>query len=247
MTKTGITTILNCYRRPYYLKEQLEAIRNQTSKSDEVWLWVNYHDDNKDWDFKDYGFDKIITSNYNFKFHGRFAAANLVKTSYISILDDDTIPGQNWYTNCLDTLKETGPSILGGVGLVFSSNTYWGHSREGWPSENEKTVEVDLVGHAWFFPRQILGTFWISPVSLDNCEDLQLSYFAQKYAGIKTYCPPHPKNDKSLWSSLKPWELGVDSKSSSNGAIPHYEYFSEREYCLKFALANGWKTVNNVK
>ena len=247
MTKTGITTILNCYRRPYYLKEQLEAIRNQTSKSDEVWLWVNHHEDNKDWDFKDYGFDKIVRSDHNFKFHGRFALANLIRTRYVSIFDDDTVPGVNWYTNCLNVMNEKGPSILGGVGLIFNSNTYWEHRREGWPSENQATVEVDLVGHAWFFPRQILGTFWLQPISLDNCEDLQLSYFAQKYAGIKTYCPPHPKEDKSMWSSLKAWEMGVDSKASSNGAIPQNEFYPQREACLKFALVNGWKTVNNVR
>jgi hypothetical protein len=34
-------------------------------------------------------------------------------------------------------------------------------------------------------------------------EDMHFSYMLQKYAGIPTIVPPHPKSDKSLWGSTK--------------------------------------------
>ena len=49
---TDITVILNCFRRPEYLKEQIEAIRSQSVKPAEIWLWVNHHPDNEDFDFE---------------------------------------------------------------------------------------------------------------------------------------------------------------------------------------------------
>jgi hypothetical protein len=243
-----ITTILTCYRRPEYLKEQVQAVKSQTSSNanDEIWLWVNDHKDNKGFDFKSLKVNKIIQCNSNFKFHGRFAAACLVKTPFISILDDDTIPGINWYKNCM-TIEEKELSLLGGVGLVFTGAKYWEHTREGWPSQNELVKEVDLVGHAWFFPRVFMRYFWLDTFSLDNCEDLQISYNIRKYANARVLCPPHPAADKSMWSSLTAKEKGEDSKASSNGGIPQNVFYSERDTAISIALQNGWKTINNIK
>lgn len=243
----SITTILTCYRRPSYLKEQIKAIRDQSVPTNEIWLWVNAHPDNDGFDFDSLGVDKIIKCSHNFKFHGRFAAACLAKTSHVAVFDDDTIPGTNWFKNCLDTERVVGPSILGGVGLIFNGQRYWDHIRSGWPRENEAAEEVDLVGHAWFFPRLFMRYFWIDTFTLDNCEDLQLSYNCKKYGAVKSFCPPHPNNDKSLWSSLHGVEKGTDNKASSNGGIPHHIFYSERDKCIQLALQNGWITVNNVK
>lgn len=243
----SITTILTCYRRPNYLKEQIDSIRNQSVKSQEIWLWINDHPDNRNFDFSSLNIDKIIRCDYNFKFHGRFAAACLVETSHVAIFDDDTIPGKNWFKNCLDSEKTTGPSIFGGVGLIFNGKRYWDHIRSGWPSSNIELTEVDLVGHAWFFPRSAMRYFWIDTFTLNNCEDLQLSYNCKKYGKMNTYCPPHPEGDKSLWSSLFGVEKGTDGKASSDGGIPHHIFYSERDQCIEIALKNGWSTINKLK
>lgn len=237
-----ITVILNCYRRPEYLQEQIEAIRNQTTKPYQIWLWINYHEDNGDIDFTQFDVDRIIKNNHNWKFYGRFAAALLAQTKYIAMFDDDTIPGKKWFDNCLKTIEEK-RGILGGIGVLLKEEQYYGHDRVGWSSQNEEIVEVDLVGHAWFFEREWLKFLWMEkPFTWENGEDIQFSYTAQKYGGIKTYVPPHPINQKELHSSLKGYEMGVDSKATSN-ARHHGVFYAQRDACVKNAIIDGWRPV----
>jgi hypothetical protein len=67
-----ITVILNCYRRPYNLKMQVEALKNQSVKPKQIWLWINRHEDNADFDPTTIGVDRIFKNDYNWKFYGRF-------------------------------------------------------------------------------------------------------------------------------------------------------------------------------
>ena len=78
------------------------------------------------------------------------------------------------------------------------------------------------------------------PFTWENGEDIQFSYCAQKYGNIKTYCPPHPKNDKEFFSSTKGYELGTDSKATST-ARNHKIFYPQRNACVKNAIKNGWK------
>lgn len=84
-----ITAILNGYKRPQFLQEQVDAINNQTIKPVEIMLWQNNTE----------GFDSELTSklttassNKNLGVWARFAFALNAKTEYICIFDDDTIP-----------------------------------------------------------------------------------------------------------------------------------------------------------
>ena len=78
---------------------------------------------------------------------------------------------------------------------------------------------------------------------------MHFSYAIQKYAGLQTYIPPHPEEDPSLHGSLLGYELGVDSKATSNNNAhkTHQMFFTERDMCVNYALKNGWETVYNVK
>ena len=242
------TVILNAYRRPYNLKMQIEAVRNQTAPPQEIWLWVNAHEDNEGFDFKSLGVDKIFHNNYNWKFYGRFAAALLADTKYIAILDDDTIPGSRWFENCLSTI-ETHEGILGSAGIILNDKHYAQHERCGWPSQNEEITEVDLVGHAWFFKREWLRYLWQEkPTTWENGEDIQFAFMAKIQGGIPTYCPPHPSDDKELHGSIMGNELGIDNKATStNSAVSHQQFFNERDMCVAAGLRKGWKTVRGVK
>jgi len=247
--KSGdLTVILNCYRRPYNLKMQVDAIRAQTVKPTQIWLWINYHDDNKDFDPTTLGVDRIFNNDYNWKFYGRFAAALLADTEYIAIYDDDTIPGPLWHANCFETMK-THEGMLGTHGLTHKSHRSFDLERVGWPSFNEEVKRVDYVGHCWFFKRDWLQYLWKEkPPTWDNGEDIQFSYCLQKYAGLQTYVPPHPKSNTELHGSLIGAELGIDDKATSNNiAKSHVEFFTERDGCVKHAFDNGWDTVNKIK
>jgi len=238
-----ITVVLNCYRRPEYLEEQIKSIRNQSIKPSEIWIWVNYHKDNKDIDFTKFNCDRVIKNDYNWKFYGRLAGSLLSNSKYIAMFDDDTIPGPKWLENCLDTM-DTNEGILGGAGVILSGDRYTGHTRYGWSSQNDEVVEVDLVGHAWFFKREWLKYLWMEkPFTWENGEDIQFSYCVQKYGNIKTYCPPHPKNKIEMFSSTKGYEMGVDDKATSRSRN-HSVFYAQRDACVKNAIINGWKPIN---
>ena len=248
-TNFDITVILNCYRRPYNLKMQIEAIRAQTNKPKQIWLWVNAHEDNDGWDYSSLDVDRVFKNDFNWKFYGRFAAALLADTEYVAIFDDDTIPGKEWFENCLKTM-ETHEGILGSAGYVQTGPRamQYEEQRCGWPSQNKETTRVDYVGHAWFFKREWLSHLWREkPATWDNGEDIQFSYTAQKYGQIQTYCPPHPPENKEMHGSLLGYELGVDTKATSNNhEVSHKQFFSERDHCIQNAIKGGWSTVKGV-
>jgi Glycosyl transferase family 2 len=212
-----ITAILNGYKRPSFLQEQVDAIRNQTIPPTEIMLWQN----------STLGFDSNLTnqlttaaSNKNFGVWARFAFALNAKTEYICVFDDDTIPGSMWFENCLNTMK-THEGLLGTVGLIYDNpNSYRPHKRYGWADmNNDKPMRVDIVGHAWFFKREWLTAFWreLPPIDLNMVgEDMHFSYTLQKYLGLNTYVPPHPIHFKEMWGSLKGWEMGVGKEAISN-------------------------------
>jgi hypothetical protein len=239
-----ITVILNSYRRCKNLESQIDHLRNQTVPPKEIWLWINDHEDNSGFDFHELDVDRIFDTDHNWKFYGRFSISLLAQTEYVAVFDDDTIPGLKWFENCLETMSVS-EGLLGGAGVILKGDEYLNHERVGWPSQNEDIVEVDLVGHAWFFKRDWAHYLWTErPFSWDNGEDIQFSYSLQKHAGIPTYCPPHPEKDKDLHSSLYPWELGTDEKASAENN--KNVFYKQRDECIRQAKSNGWETINEV-
>jgi hypothetical protein len=242
-----IITVLNVYRRTKNLQEQVDSIRNQTIKS-KIWIWVNYHEDNFGHNYDKYKVDCVINSSINFKYHGRFTCGLLAKSDFLAYFDDDTIPGNRWFENCLSTIELAEKNnfenpILGSAGVVLHSPKYQYHTRVGWPSMNDKPTIVDLVGHAWFFKKSTLKYLWYEdPISLENGEDIQLSYLVNKYAkGGITICPPHPRDDICMWGSTKANELGIDSvASSNNNFISHDTFFKQRDEIIAQAIQKGW-------
>ena len=242
-----ITTILNCYKRPQYLNEQIEAIRNQTIAPSDIFIWYNKPEDGVQRDLTEFGC-KVVTANHNFKFHGRFAFGLLAKTKYVAFFDDDTIPNVKWFENCLNTIENGYDGILGTSGVYLQHNRYGGNRKYGWNGIRSNQVhEVDLVGHAWFMKREYLTYLWREePISWENGEDIQLSYFAQKYGDIRTYVPPHPENDLSLWGSNpeKGMKYGMDSVGSSIGSTANNQARLRDEIVIE-QLNRGWKLVKD--
>lgn len=241
----GITCILNVFRRKHYLNNQIQAILNQTIPPEDIFIWINDHEENRDLDVEEYKQFKVFHNNFNWRYHGRFAAAMLAKTKYVAIFDDDTIPGKEWFETNIRNV-ETYNAIMGSAGIILNKNAYSEHTRSGWPTKNEIFEEVDLVGHSWFFKKEWLKYFWMEePYTWENGEDIQFSYLCKKYGNIKTYCPPHPANKREIHGSLAGEILGSDSKASylNYGS----EFYVQRDKCVQYAVKNGWQTVRGVR
>lgn len=235
----SIGVILNGYKRPQNIYRQLEALNSQSIKPDKVKLWYN-NPLSKDVDKNLLNLVPSAYSSENLGVWARFAYALNLDTEYIAMFDDDTLPGSNWFKNCLDSMKIK-EGIYGTVGCkMFGKESYLQHNRYGWPAHNTEIVEVDFVGHAWFFKREWLYAMFKYPIKdLLGGEDMQLSFAAKKDLGIKTYVPPHPINNMSLWGSLQAYELGVDGN-----AISQMPGFLDRFHNYFIQLRDmGWKFV----
>jgi len=240
-----ITALINCYRRPWTLKEQFESIQNQTVKPTETLIWQNYHPDGVgkfDTSVLDQG--KTAISNANFGVWSRFVYALNARTKYICIFDDDTIPGNRWFENCLETIK-LADGLLGVRGLIYANQ----HTTNGqqdispWCGTTEQTTRVDIVGHGWFFEREWLQAYWseIPPIEYFSAgEDIHFSYMLQKVLGKNTYVPAQPASDTSLWGSLKAREYGCGAEATSSYCC------NEIQQYLSHAVKNGFKTINYV-
>jgi GT2 family glycosyltransferase/tetratricopeptide (TPR) repeat protein len=234
-----ITVVLTAYRRPDSLADQLDSIRKQTVQPRQVWVWANAPDESVSAAIAALNVDRVATCFPNAYFHARFALAQTALTQYVAVFDDDSVPGTRWFENCLETMAAC-PGILGSAGVRLSGPAYTPRTICGWHAPSDEIVEVDLVGHAWFLATDWVHLLFSSPaVTGTNGEDIELSARALRLAGIRTFCPPHPVSDMSLWGSTRGAELGADELAASR-RVAHLE---ERECIVRAEIAAGWKPL----
>ncbi len=177
-----ITIILTAYKRDYF-NEQIDAILNQTIPVKSIYIWQNgnYIDIDK---YRDLYNVKLIKSDENLKFHGRFAFAHIIQTKYVAIFDDDIIPGKNWLDNCLK-LSQQHNCIVGANGRTLNRETQKWSAYDVIIPDN---IKVDFVGHCWFFKKEWLKHMWQNePMTYDNGEDMQFCMSAKIFGNIDTY------------------------------------------------------------
>jgi glycosyltransferase involved in cell wall biosynthesis len=244
-TNNGITVILTAYKRAEYLEQQIAALRAQTVPPKEIWVWSN----RSDIELRDMSklADRVIASNSNFLFWGRFALANLVRTKYVAFFDDDILPQPRWFENCLATIDTGNDGILGGSGVLLpTTGGYSSKHKAGWNGNHfNQAVQVDLVGHAWFMNKDYVQYMWREdPVSWDNGEDIHLSYMALKHGGIKTIVPPHPENEQSLWS-CRP-DFGKIVGRLNVATYKTKDHKDTRSEIVNSHTKDGWKVIKST-
>ena len=115
---------------------------------------------------------------------------------------------------------------------------------EGFLSKNQTIVEVDFVGGCWFLKREWLKYFWQEePFARDNAEEIHFGHMLKKHANISSYVAPHPPDKPELWGTLD-WNLQFDEHSyhmQNRGT-----FLKTRVLCIKNALENGWKVLNQA-
>jgi O-antigen biosynthesis protein len=232
-----VTVILTGYKRPELLEDQVEAIRSQTIPPRELWVWANEPGPEMRSAIERAAFDRVIGCSKNAYVHARFALALLVTSDFVALFDDDTLPGRRWLENCLQTFDRT-PGILGSAGVRLWSEGYQNRSVHGWHDPQHETVEVDLVGHAWFLKAEWVRYLFAAPaVTGANGEDIELCGRAWRLGGIRTFCPPHPPEDRSRWGSLRGEVLGNDPVALSRRP----SHLEERSRIVRAEIAAGWK------
>jgi len=246
----SITAVLNLFKRPHTLVLQLEAIQNQSIPPENIIIWKNDAEGVILPEIPDHLKKNviIIQSSKNFGVWARFTCGLLVNSKYICVFDDDTIPGKDWFKNCVETMK-THCGLLGTIGLRFLKGDQYSHEvpKIGWHGPNNEVEQVDIVGHAWFFEQKWLHYLWECCPDYENMfvvgEDIGFSYILQKH-GINTYVPPHPDSNTDLWGSQ--FETAMSFGNEAGNAVSHqagvYDKFTQ---ALKYYINNGFVTMNN--
>jgi hypothetical protein len=220
MLNSQITVVLNSFKRQNFLQHQIQAVLSQTVPVERILVWNNGEELN----LNGYGDKvKVANSSHNLGVWSRFAYAINAETEYVCMLDDDTFPAPRFFENCLQQMAHE-PALLGTRGLRFLSATrYHPFVSFGWDAPNENAEVVDIVGHAWFFKREWLGTFWreLPPLGRSRLvgEDMHFSFMLQKHLGIRTMVPPHPESDPAIWGSDPElaMKLGTSKEAVSQG------------------------------
>lgn len=233
-----ITTVLQIYKRPDYLAEQLQAIQNQTIKSDKIIVVYNEGGVKDGFEFPENV--QYVYAKPNMKYHLRFLIGLLAQTEYIAFFDDDTIPGVNWYKNCIDTIKKH-DCLCVSNGRDVLVNQKLQSCPGGWAAPNINEIKCWFGGHSWFLKKENLKYMWYDDVKeYDNGEDIQLSANLWLYKKIPTFIPPHPLNDRTLWGSLKGVELGSDKVASY---ITNPVHYTQRWNLIEYYLKKGWNPI----
>lgn len=241
-----ITVVLNAFKRQEYLKQQIDCVLNQTVPAERVLIWNN----GEELDLHGFG-DKVMVANhsYNLGVWSRFAYAINAETEYVCVLDDDTFPAPLFFESCLEHMKRE-PALLGARGLRFlSSKRYHPYDSFGWDAPNEKEEVVDIVGHAWFFKREWLGVFWRELPQQGTSrlvgEDMHFSFMLQKYLGIRTMVPAHPKSNPSIWGSEP--ELAVKLGNSREAVSQGSEAMTSFDTALRHCTSNGFRLCKDIE
>jgi hypothetical protein len=232
--------VLSSWRRPQHLAGQIAVMRRQSVPPKEIWVWADTSQDNSAFNHDGVGADRVFRNSGNSGVYGRFAVALLARTPFVAIFDDDTMPGSLYLESCLDTLHARN-GIVAAAGVQFTSASYRPCVRYGWAKRTPKVTEVDVGCNAWFLRREWLVHLWReSPFHWENGEDMQLSYCAQRYGGIRTFVPA--QDDPECRGSLSD-DLGRDGC----GLCDAEEHYAQRSRQLLEQLKKGWRTVRCVR
>ena len=245
----SITAILNVYKRPHTLIPQLEAIQNQSIPPENIIIWKNYSEGIFLPEIPEHLSKNVTTieSSKNFGVWSRFTCGLLVNSTYICVFDDDTIPGKDWFKNCVETMQIT-PGLLGTIGLRFKKgDSYSNHEPKfGWDGPNQTTEQVDIVGHSWFFQQKWLHYLWECipdyELMFNVGEDIGFSYILQKH-GINTYVPPHPIDNTALWGSTYHLAYLYGDDNVATFKLP--DVGNKFDIALKYFINRGFLLMNN--
>lgn len=244
------SAIITMWKRQDYLEEQLAAIRNQSIPPQEIIIILNERHIPKFKINEIGGSDlKIIHSDIN-SLYSRWAIAYIAKGDYVSVFDDDVIPGKNWIANAIRACT-TYNALVGPAGRIYNKNGLYGYcklvvsdaSNKNTISCAETDIYCDWVCNSYLFKREWVGHALSSvryKESFKTFDDIQLATSLYVSGGIRCVTPMQPSFDKSLHGSLKN-HYGCDAhaiwKTNSD------RHFAERKAYIEALIGDGFVPV----
>ncbi len=260
-TNFDVSVVLSLYKRPENLDIQFKAFENQTLKPKEILLFKDGIEDGYKVEIPlglKEQFNLVEVSENNCGVWERFRFAQRAKSKYVCVSDDDTIPGESWLENCHKNMLEQ-EGLYGTIGIILEKPEgypQWGYFRVGWDGPLDTRIQVDFVGHSWFFKKEWLRFLFSGTQQLQKfkivAEDISFSAQLQKQK-INTFVPPHPENNIKLWGSLPnyAYSLGTSTAALSLSPLNH----QKMNDAIRILLEKRWKIliqtnalyVNDVK
>jgi GT2 family glycosyltransferase len=237
--RKSITAIVPSFRRHENISIIVQRLQHQTRPPERIIIW----NDNAG----DYGQNvatvpsvEVINTNSNWwSNYGAFLIGYLTNTDFISIVDDDTPPGPEWFAYCLKH-QRTLPGLYGQYGVVMNGRQYRDCIRYNANQGNDEFAQVDMVGNSYFVPAKAINCMlYEKPPAFAHTCDLHLSYCAQKYGGFRCYVP-HPSAPKAL-PCYEAQELAFNRSERAMYNDP--DHWLNRDRYVKWAVRNGWKLL----
>lgn len=197
-----VSVVMTLYKRSH-LADQLEAVYAQTLQPASIYVVQNGEHVDASAEFArhrevhpEIPLHHVLFSR-NTRYHGRFHVAYLAETEYVSVWDDDVVPGREWLEFTVEQSKLRGDALIGAevrrIKSLFAEALdpvnpdmvpEVGFAVQGW---GEPDKPVDFVGHTWTLRREHLRYYvGDAPFTYTTGEDIQLSFSLQK-RGIATW------------------------------------------------------------
>ena len=173
-----------------------------------------------------------IASSKNLRFHGRFYLAYMLRETYVSVWDDDVLPGSKWLEHCVKVSKAHKNALVGGNGRSFIELQSLRGGKTYKMKQRDSVGRQDFVGHTWTLPREFLKYYLeFDMLSLHTGEDIQLSFALQK-VGIQSWKP----EKKGQWNLR-------DIPGAANANASYTKNQAPRELLFCKLLKAGFKTL----
>lgn len=217
---TDLTVVILSYNRP----ENVEQVLAEISSYDEIDEIVVLHG-NRD-KYVDFDFPKVLNVK-DFENNDKYGAArrwlytDKVKSKYIFTLDDDILPSREYFTKCLEDIRNNPDTIIGSYGRTCDKNGYR-HEDDNYNviltgcSIVRKDIFTQFLNNEEGFKKY--EDWYIKHKG--NCEDLSLNRFVISLYGKKPIKVDYPFE-----------ELSNDDGYSSNSN--HYKIrnrFSQKHF-----------------
>lgn len=243
-----VTAICTMYKKPEALRKQLNAIKKQTLKPREIFLFKDGIDKDYSINLKDElvsEFDKVTIMDHNVGVWERFKMALETKTKYFCMFDDDTIPGERWFENC-HFYSQMNPGIYGTSGILMTDiYDYPAKQRAiGWKYPLSTLVKVDFVGHSWFSECETVQYLFEGTEKYQRYkvvgEDMCFSAKAKEH-GINSFVPPHSIIRPPCWGSNR--EDGLQYGGNSAAISMNPDNLKSMKECSNEVVKDGWVPI----